>query len=300
MKLERMVNVNLDIREYLDFLNKANIDNDDWVPFDSIESLSTFIFSDPEYDSERHLLIMVDDLIVADLYIKIRPSKPRVAKIEMNILAEWRRKGLGERLLSEALKLLDRSIEKIRIVLSKGNCEILSLAEACGFKASTTQIDMICDLRELESVHVPTGCSIEPIKRDQLREVTSIRNEIFDASHRIEELQALLRSKDVLTDIFVAVVNGVIVGYCISEIDKRASTEEGSIVEIAVRKNYREKGIGKAMLLMSLHQLKFKGCRRAIVNVQSDNLPALKLYSSVGFKPFKVKKKILEKNYGNV
>ena len=77
MKLERMVNVNLDIREYLDFLNKANIDNDDWVPFDSIESLSTFIFSDPEYDPERHLLIMVDDLIVADLYIKIRPSKPR-------------------------------------------------------------------------------------------------------------------------------------------------------------------------------------------------------------------------------
>jgi len=299
MKLKKMTDVNLDIREYLDFLNKANIDNDDWVPFDSAESLSTFLFSNPRYDPNKHLLINVDDLIVADLYVKIHPSKPTVAEIEVNILAEWRGKGLGEKLLSEALKLLDRSVKKVRIILSPGNSEILSVAEACGFQVSTTQVDLACDLRELESVRVPKGCNIKHVTFDQLKEVTRIRNEVFDASHRIEELQALLRRKDVLTDILVAMVEEKTVGYCISQIDKRASSREGMIVEIAVRKNYRGRGIGKAMLLMSLHRLRSKGCRRAVINTQSDNLSALKLYSSVGFKPFKFKKKILEKSYGN-
>jgi len=71
--------------------------------------------------------------------------------------------------------------------------------------------------------------------------------------------------------------------------------KEGSILEIGVKREHRRKGIGKAILLRNLDWLRSEECSRTIVNVDSDNFPALKLYEAAGFRTYRIKEKRLEK-----
>ncbi|MFB0503261.1 MAG: GNAT family N-acetyltransferase [Candidatus Bathyarchaeia archaeon] len=295
MKIERIGDIHLDHREYLEFINDANRDNDDWVPFSSVESLRTFLFLYPDYDANKHLVIIVNKAIVADLFMKIRSVKPVVAEIALNIARDWRRKGLGERLLSTALGMLNQSIDVIRIILSPGNREILQFAKDSGFNV-LTQVDFTHDLKLIEPVHIPSGCHIQPVKMDQLEEVTFLRNQIFGTSHREEELKTLIEEGVISTNIIVATVYREVVGYCITEEDSRTPSKEGLIAEIGVKQEHRRKGIGKAMLLMNLDWLKSKGCHRVTINSKSDNTRALRLYEASGFNILGIKEKIAEKS----
>ena len=295
MVLKRMSDIDLDHREYLEFLNAANSDNDDWVPFDTVESLRTILFSNPEYDANRHLVVMVDKTIAADLFIKIRSRQPGTAEMELNIAADSRGKGLGERLLSAALKLLDQTVDTKRIILSPGNHEILSFAEAHGFRVSVAQVDMAHDLELLEPARIPSGYEIRPVDLDQLEEVTKLRNQIFHLARRAEELEVLMVSTVITANVIAGIVDNEIVGYCIAQIDSRSGSEEGLIAEIGVREEHRRKGIGKAMLLMNLDWLKSKGCKKATVSADSTNVSGLGLCKRTGFRAFGTKNKILEK-----
>ncbi len=295
MVLKRMSDIDLDQGKYLEFLNAANSGNDDWVPFDTIESLRTILFSNPEYDANKHLVIMADKAIVADLYVKIRSFPPSIAEIALNIAADRREKGLGEQLLSAALKLLDQKVETTRVILSPGNREILSFAEAHGFRVSVAQVDMAHDLELLEPARIPSGYEIRPVGLDQLEEVTELTNQIFRLAHRVEELEILTVSTVISTNIIAGIVDNKIVGYCIAQIDRRSRSEEGLIAEIGVREEHRRKGIGKAMLLMNLEWFRSKACTRATVSADSTNLSALTIYKRTGFRAFRTKSKILEK-----
>ena len=295
MFLKRMSDIDLDHREYLEFLNAANSDNDDWVPFDTVESLRTILFSNPEYDPDRHLVAMVDKTIAADLYIKIRSYPPSVAEIELNIATYRRGKGLSEQLLSAALKLLDQTVETTRIILSPGNREILSFAEAHGFRVSVAQVDMAHGLELLEPAHIPSGYEIRPVGFDRLEEVTELRNRIFHLAHRVEELEVLTMATVISANIIAGIVDSELIGYCIAQIDSRSGSEEGLIAEIGVREEHRRKGIGKAMLLMNLDWLRSRGCTEAAVSADSNNVSALRLYKRTGFRAFRTKNKILEK-----
>jgi len=294
MKLERAKDIKLEYGEYLEFINASNRDNDDWVPFDSIESLKTFLFSNPNYDAERHFLILVEERIVADLFIKLHASKPGVAEMELNICVERRNKGLGERLLATALNLLNKSVGITQIILSPGNHEILSFAKAEGFSV-LTQVDLIHDLKLPNLVHAPLAYQIQPANVGQLEDVTLLRNQIFSTTHSVEELETIMQGKSILTNIMVTTTNKKVIGYCIAQKDSRTLSEEGWIVEIAVKQEHRRKGIGKAILLTSLNWLKSIGCNQVTVNCMSDNISALKLYEETGFKVFRVKEKILER-----
>lgn len=295
MVLKRMSDIDLGHGEYLEFLNAANSDNDDWVPFDTVESLRTILFSNPEYDPNKHLVAMVDKVIAADLYTKIRSDEPSVAEIELNIAVDRRGYGLGEKLLSAALRLLDQTVDATRIVLSPGNREILPFAEAHGFSVSVTQVDLVHNLQSVEPARIPSGYEIRSVSFGQLEEVTELRNQIFHAVHRAEELKILMTGATISANIIAGTVDSEVVGYCIAQIDSRAGSEEGLIAEIGVTKEHRRRGIGKAMLLMNLDWLRSKGCTKVIVNADSNNVSALRLYERTGFRAFRTKNKILEK-----
>jgi len=293
-KLKRMVDIELNHGAYLEFLNAANRDNDDWVPFDSIESLRTILFLNPDYVANWHFVMVVDQAFIADLFMKIHPFRPSVAEIEVNIAMDCRGKGLGEKLLSVALKLLNQSVDIIRIILSPGNREILPFAKASGFNV-LTQVDLVHDLRLVEPMHTPSEYQIQPMGINQLEEVTVLRNQIFGTAHRVQELEIMMKEGVISTNIIIASIRSEVVGYCIAQIDNRTPHKEGSIVEISVRQEHRRKGVGKAMLLMNLDWLKSKGCIRTTVNAASNNVSALKLYEGAGFRAFRIKEKILEK-----
>ena len=301
MKIEKLENIFLDYQMYVEFINESNKDNEDYVPFSSIDvdALKIVLFSNPNYDPKQHLIIVVNEIIVADLYTKINTQEPKTAEIVINIIKNWRGKKLGEKLVSKALAGLDETIKVVKIIVSPGSSEVIPYCKKLGFKVFK-QVDMVHNLEKIESVQIPLKCTIDKIEIEDLEEVTKLRNEVFRESHTVDELKMLFPSKTpqketLWTNILIAIVDKKIVGYCIAEKDNRTSTKEGWIIEIGVRKENRRKGIGRTLLLKNLHWLKSIGCLESTTNTNPDNVSALQLYSSVGFKTFRIKEKILEK-----
>ncbi|MDR2116616.1 MAG: GNAT family N-acetyltransferase [Planctomycetaceae bacterium] len=68
----------------------------------------------------------------------------------------------------------------------------------------------------------------------------------------------------------------------------RFSDEVGGIQNIAVLPDYRGHGIGRAILLKSLLGFRQHGIRRVTLEVTAENLPAINLYTHIGFKTFNV------------
>ncbi|MDR0611363.1 MAG: GNAT family N-acetyltransferase [Planctomycetaceae bacterium] len=68
----------------------------------------------------------------------------------------------------------------------------------------------------------------------------------------------------------------------------RFSNEVGAIQNIAVLPDYRGHGFGRAILLRSLRGFREHRIRRVTLEVTEENIPAVKLYSQIGFKTFNV------------
>ncbi|MDR1268517.1 MAG: GNAT family N-acetyltransferase [Planctomycetaceae bacterium] len=66
----------------------------------------------------------------------------------------------------------------------------------------------------------------------------------------------------------------------------RFSGEIGAVQNIAVLPDYRNRGIGRALLLGSLLGFRQHNIRRVTLEVTAENFPAVKLYTHVGFKTF--------------
>ena len=61
------------------------------------------------------------------------------------------------------------------------------------------------------------------------------------------------------------------------------SFEEGEIMNVAVRKEYRRKGVAGRLMKELLSRAEKRGAARFILEVREGNLPAIRLYESLGF-----------------
>jgi ribosomal protein S18 acetylase RimI-like enzyme len=60
--------------------------------------------------------------------------------------------------------------------------------------------------------------------------------------------------------------------------------ERSATENVFVKPEWRGKGVSKAIILRALHHLKTIGKKQATLTVRGDNLPAIKLYTSLGYK----------------
>ncbi|MGE5814279.1 MAG: ribosomal protein S18-alanine N-acetyltransferase [Acidobacteriota bacterium] len=72
---------------------------------------------------------------------------------------------------------------------------------------------------------------------------------------------------------------GAVVGFCTSWL----IVDELHINTIAVRPEFRGKGIGRQLLAFLLNEARGHGARRAMLEVRASNTAAIALYSSFGF-----------------
>jgi len=282
----------LSLEEYWRFLNEANEDNEDWVPYSRPEGVQVFVFSDPLYDVDRHWVEVVDNRLAADLTVKVQWNEPPEAVIEVNIAKNSRGKGLGETLLNTALESLADHHGSVKVILSPGNREVVPFAKTRGFEGQK-MIDLERSLEPLEKPQVPEGYRIASAGKDQLRELTGLWTEIFGSSRRLEELQVMMAEGDILMDIAAAFYANETVGFSLAQMAPRLNPNEGWVAQLGVRTEHRLKGVGKALLLSSLLWLRRQSCSTATINAMADNLPALGLYTKLGFKVRRVKEKHL-------
>jgi len=82
------------------------------------------------------------------------------------------------------------------------------------------------------------------------------------------------------SEIFVADIGNFVVGYVVLQ----HKWEDSKIMSLAVRKEFRRRGIGSMLLKRAIESSKERGKKRILLEVRVSNKPAQNLYKKFGFK----------------
>ncbi|WP_456478574.1 ribosomal protein S18-alanine N-acetyltransferase [Geoglobus ahangari] len=81
------------------------------------------------------------------------------------------------------------------------------------------------------------------------------------------------------SEIFVADIGAMVVGYVVLVYRE----DEAKIMSIAVKKEFRRRGIGSMLLREAIKRAKEKGAKRLLLEVRVSNVAAQELYKKFGF-----------------
>ncbi len=83
------------------------------------------------------------------------------------------------------------------------------------------------------------------------------------------------------SDLLVADIGGKVVGYiAVMDMDRETS----KIVSLAVKKEFRRRGIDTKLLSTAIERCRERGKKRVMLEVRVSNYPAQNLYKKIGFK----------------
>ncbi len=216
----------------------------------------------------------------------------------------WRRQGVGRKLLERLWKRAQERKgeiegEKIHFdgVARSSERGRIALFEGFEMRVARHFIKMIYQpLDEIVEPQFPPGITVRAWKKGEDDEaILEVLNEAF-ADHwgfvpvpRGDWLYwiGLPRFRRELT--LLAISGDEVAGFCLCEINeeriKRLGRKEGYVDTLAVRRSYRRRGLGRALLLAGLRLLKDAGMESATLEVDAASLTgATHLYEGVGFR----------------
>ena len=178
------------------------------------------------------------------------------------------------------------------------NRERIALLESCGFTSERFFFNMERSLLDpFPKSQFPEGFTLRNSKGEQDSEAwTEMRNQSF-IDHWNYHVWQVERYRQFLTDpnykpeldLIAVAPDGKFAAFCLCYINpeenQQIGRKDGWINMIVTRRGFRRIGLGRAMLLAGLHQLKVAGMETAKLGVDGDNPNgALQLYESVGFR----------------
>jgi len=124
-----------------------------------------------------------------------------------------------------------------------------------------------------------------------IEEILEIQKDAFLEIDTFPKEYLLDVSKDWPEGFLVAKVNEEIVGYIIGSKEK----EVGLIISIAVKKEWRQKGIGGRLMTTLFENFKKEKVKIVFLHTREDNIETIKFYKMFGFKI----RELVENYYSN-
>ena len=115
--------------------------------------------------------------------------------------------------------------------------------------------------------------------------IEEMEGEIFPDPWSYRDVVDLISTEGAMC--FTAIDNGRVAAYVIG----RLIPPEGEIYRVAVRDEYRRRGIAYRLLDFAMKTSRGAGLECAFLEVRSQNVPAIKLYKSYGFGEVGIRKK---------
>ena len=126
-----------------------------------------------------------------------------------------------------------------------------------------------------------------PMDINYLTKVYELELESYDFPWTKEILRDCILYK---YDSFVVVLNDNLVGYIISKI----TYPETHILNLTVKKNFRKKGIGKALIELIISDARLRNSENIILEVRANNTDAQSLYKKLNFEVIGTRKDYYE------
>lgn len=132
--------------------------------------------------------------------------------------------------------------------------------------------------------------AIRPMTTLDLDQVIEIERQSFREPWTKTNFECEMLSQD-LSESNVAVLGDRVLGYTVVW----HQDEEVHLANIAVCEEYRERGIGKALVEYVLVRAKEQGARTIMLEVRESNLEARRLYETLGFRAVGLKRNYYKK-----
>lgn len=132
---------------------------------------------------------------------------------------------------------------------------------------------------------LPAGYSIRSYRGQQdLARRVAVHLDAFDPSQYTAEKHRCLQQAPTYRmdqDLVVVAPDGTFAAFCIVWYDR--VNRVGKFEPVGAHSRHRRRGLGKALLLAGMRLMKKLGATAAIVEGRGDNVPASRLYGSLGF-----------------
>jgi ribosomal-protein-alanine N-acetyltransferase len=121
---------------------------------------------------------------------------------------------------------------------------------------------------------------IEKFDPAEINEILEIERNAFEKKEAFPKEYFLELSKRWPEGFLVARIDRETVGYAIGEKNK----DSGLIISIAVKKEWRRRGIGRKLIEKLLENFKKEGAKIVFLHVREENKEAINFYRALGFK----------------
>ncbi|MFC1929626.1 GNAT family N-acetyltransferase [Chloroflexota bacterium] len=200
---------------------------------------------------------------------------------------EHRHQGLAKGFLHHAVRRAkELGVSRLHLNIAENNAVAQRILSRLGFTCVRRFLELSVDMDEIEELAVP-GCrrlqhgEEEKLARIQNRSFADTWGYNLNTAEKIGYYVHL--GNGVPEDVILYYDDNQVASYCWTRVAVEAGVERGRIFMIGVDPDYRNRGIGKKILLAGLAHLKSKGVRVAELTVDSENETALTLYRAVGF-----------------
>jgi len=265
-------------------------------------------WDDPRFDLETDSLLMFDSQSALIGYAHIRDVKNPPVDVFCTIVVhldhddqDWLWQARLDWSKDEARRVIPRAPADALIALisagSSDDASKLRQLEEHGFKHSRTFHRMTMDFGDaIEPVALPDWITLRAFVRGEDNEtlVDAYRDAFRDHYGHLDQpfetdlatWQRWMDDDDFDPNLwFLATdtAHGTIAGYCCCYAEDHGDDTVGLVDELGVRRDWRRRGITRALLTHALSALQSKGLHGDNLRVDSDNKKgALRLYKSVG------------------
>jgi GNAT superfamily N-acetyltransferase len=280
-----------DIEDFVEYYNTAHADYPSHKDL-TVEIASQYIFGKPDYDANSHFLALLDGKIVGSMK---GGSFGNVGTLGMSIIPEHRFTGIEEALYESVLGYFkSKKFTEMTVSMPTKFERLIEFYLGKSFHVWKYNYDMTCHLSEelpaLPELHkdYDIQCSSFPEEKDEIAALIELcfQDDMEETTGLLKEFERLSGEEFFdETGLFVAKKKSTekIVGisYNILHPARRGT---GWVPWLAVLKDDRRKGLGKALLMAGLEWIKENGCGEAKLGVDLETPHAVKLYKDCGFK----------------
>jgi mycothiol synthase len=262
------------------------------------------LYGNPNYDENNHFLAYVRNKLVAECSSIIYPedatkTEPS-ALIELSVLPEYRRTGIGTKLIQKTRQHLhQRNVKEIQVEVP-ANCKgSRKFYENLGFTISGKWLELAYNLHnKLPNILPPEGYIIRspnfPDEKAEFLQVWNKANAETPESPPLltpEAFDAFLAFPDVQPAYYAAALKkednkiiGVLTCFIDPAYNKKNKVKEANIEIVGVLTEARRKGIATAMIIKAMKWMKTHGITTALATVNSQNQSILAVSNNLGCK----------------
>ena len=253
-------------------------------------SLLTEIFRQPNLLPEKDCFLFEDGPRL-QAYVLLQRELPigRVV-LELGIHPDYRETGIEREIVTTALErgsALGASALHICVDTSAFWSRLLKQE---GFELVRRYWVMEWEDERLPQMELPPEFLIETFQPGDAERLTQVQNASFEGSwgfnpNTVEEIayRAACPTGNPPEILFLS-NNGTTAGYCWTATNGSPEKLIGFIEMVGVAPDYRGRRLGRPTALAGMYRLRARGAGCIRLNVDGQNVPAIKMYTSLGFK----------------